>query len=79
MMELVYIYIKEFRNIKNTGINLSNKFTITFEEDDKEFKLDIKKNENVQNIYPENILNVNVFLRFFYFFIQLIIQYNIYI
>jgi len=50
-MELVYLWIEKYKNIKNQEFNFSPKFNCKF--DGK--KISINKNENYVNIFPENI------------------------
>jgi predicted ATPase len=52
-MELVYLWVEEYKNIKNQGFNFSPRFKCEFDENTKE--LTITKNENYVSIFPENI------------------------
>ncbi len=63
-MELVYLWIEEYKNIKNQGFNFSPRFRCEFkpkfkensdEIDYEKSELVIKENENYVNIFPENI------------------------
>lgn len=56
-MELIYMYIDSFRNFKNVGIALSDKFTVLY--DSKEQNISIIKNTNHINIYPSYIQNIS--------------------
>lgn len=51
-MELVYLWVKEYKNIKNQGFNFSPRFTCKYDEATKE--LTIEEKEYV-NIFPSNI------------------------
>jgi ABC-type polysaccharide/polyol phosphate transport system ATPase subunit len=56
-MELLYIWIKNYKNIKRQGFNISSKFN--FEYDEKKNEITISKNENhIENFFGENILDV---------------------
>jgi predicted ATP-binding protein involved in virulence len=50
-MELVYLWVEDYKNIKNQGFNFSPKFKCEF--DGK--KLTITENEDYISIFPENI------------------------
>ncbi|MBS4069357.1 MAG: AAA family ATPase [Sulfurimonas sp.] len=49
-MELVYLWVDEYKNIKNQGFNFSPRFTCKYEDG----KLTIDKKEHV-SIFPDNI------------------------
>ncbi len=49
-MELVYLWVEEYKNIKNQGFNFSPRFTCKYEDGE----LTIHKKEHV-SIFPENI------------------------
>ena len=51
-MELVYLWVEEYKNIKNQGFNFSPRFTCKYDEASKE--LTIYKKEHV-SIFPDNI------------------------
>ncbi|MBR9648471.1 AAA family ATPase [Clostridium tyrobutyricum] len=60
-MELVYIWIDKYRTFKNTGINLSNnKFIVKYNLENN--SIQIQKNKDYVQLYPDNILNINLFL-----------------
>lgn len=60
-MELVYIWIDKYRTFKNTGINISNnKFIVKYNSENN--SIQIQKNKDYIQLYPENILNINLFL-----------------
>ncbi|MDN5077266.1 AAA family ATPase [Aliarcobacter butzleri] len=52
-MELVYLWVEEYKNIKNQGFNFSPRFKCEFDENTKE--LTINENENYVSIFPDNI------------------------
>ena len=52
-MELVYLWVEEYKNIKNQGFNFSPRFECKYDEDTKELSIDEKK--NYTSIFPENI------------------------
>ncbi|MGG4409243.1 AAA family ATPase [Niallia taxi] len=58
-MELVYLWINEYRNINNKGFNFSNKYNIDFpERDNMERKITIKELPNRPNLFGEKIGNI---------------------
>lgn len=52
-MELVYLWVEEYKNIKNQGFNFSPRFECEYNQDTKE--LTINENENYVSIFPNNI------------------------
>lgn len=52
-MELVYLWVEEYKNIKNQGFNFSPRFECKFDENTKE--LTITENKNYVSIFPKNI------------------------
>lgn len=65
-MELVYLWVEEYKNIKQQGFNFSPRFTCRFhdeyekdEDGEERLKencvLEIKENSDYVNIFPENI------------------------
>lgn len=56
-MELIYIYIDKYRTFEKQEISFSNKFNVNY--DSKNKVLSIEKNEDSENIYPHNIVNIN--------------------
>jgi len=52
-MEIVYLWIKQFKNIESEGFNFSPKFECKFDQKTKE--LIINENKENINIFPENI------------------------
>jgi hypothetical protein len=55
-MELLYIWIKKYRGLKEIGLNLSNQYR--FQYDEKHNKLNVKSTENfIPKFFGENISN----------------------
>jgi predicted ATP-binding protein involved in virulence len=61
-MELVYLWVEEYKNIKNQGFNFSPRFECTFHDnynDDGTLKddcvLDIKPKDHIENFFGKNI------------------------
>ncbi|MFW3344406.1 AAA family ATPase [Aliarcobacter butzleri] len=52
-MELVYLWVEEYKNIRNQGFNFSPRFECEYNQDTKE--LTINENENYVSIFPDNI------------------------
>jgi len=52
-MELVYLWVEEYKNIKNQGFNFSPRFTCEYNEITK--KLTIEEKKDYVSIFPENI------------------------
>jgi predicted ATPase/polyhydroxyalkanoate synthesis regulator phasin len=50
-VELVYLWVEEYKNIKNQGFNFSPRFTCKY--DGKELTID--KNKEYMSIFPENV------------------------
>lgn len=50
-MQLIYLYIEKYKNIKKQGFNFSPEFECSFDG----HNLAIKEKENVNNIFPQNI------------------------
>ena len=57
-MELIYIYIENYRNYNNIEIPISGKFNIKF--DMSRNKMFFEKNKEYVDIYPEYITDINV-------------------
>lgn len=53
-VELIYTWVEEYRNIKETGFNFSDKFEVEY----KNGKLSIKKSVKKINIFNKNIINI---------------------
>jgi predicted ATP-binding protein involved in virulence len=51
-MELVYLWVEEYKNIKNQGFNFSPRFTCKYDKDKNELTIDKKEHFN---IFPPNI------------------------
>jgi len=52
-MELVYLWVEDYKNIKKQGFNFSPRFECTYDEDTT--TLIVTKKENYLNIFPKNI------------------------
>ncbi|MAD41684.1 MAG: hypothetical protein CL623_04745 [Arcobacter sp.] len=52
-MELVYLWVEEYKNIKEQGFNFSPRFECHFDKDTNELRID--ENKDFVNIFPENI------------------------
>ncbi len=59
-MELIYIWINEYRTYKDTGINLSDKFIVKYNQESNSIL--IEENKDFLKLYPDHILNINTFL-----------------
>ena len=57
-MELVYLWVEEYKNIKKEGFNFSPHFTCTYDKDNNKLIID-DENENYRGIFPKDI-NVTV-------------------
>ena len=61
-MELVYLWVEDYKNIKKQGFNFSPQFECEFHDKYKEdgtlkddCQLDIKPKEHIENFFGENI------------------------
>ena len=52
-MELVYLWVEDYKNIKRQGFNFSPRFDCKYDEDTNELIID--ENKDYVNIFPENI------------------------
>lgn len=52
-MELVYLWVEDYKNIHKQGFNFSPRFECKYDEDSNE--LTINENKNYVSIFPENI------------------------
>ncbi|RXK12464.1 hypothetical protein CP965_07720 [Halarcobacter mediterraneus] len=52
-MELVYLWVEDYKNIKKQGFNFSPNFECEYDEDKNELTID--KNKDYVNIFPNNI------------------------
>ncbi|MCR1809618.1 AAA family ATPase [Sulfurospirillum sp. hDNRA2] len=52
-MELVYLWVEEYKNIKNQGFNFSPRFTCKYDKDKNELTIEEKK--DYVSIFPDNI------------------------
>lgn len=56
-MELLYVYIKKFRNYVDVEVNFSDKFIIKYNKNKD--TMYVKKNKQYVSIYPKYISNIN--------------------
>lgn len=65
-MELLYLWVRDYKNIKHQGFNLSSKitFTTTIEKEDSDgnihISLESTKNDEIIKFFPSNIVDVKV-------------------
>lgn len=59
-MELIYIYIENYRTFQDQEIRFSNKFNVKY--DSKKTQLTITKNEKYFDLYPNNIVGISAIL-----------------
>ena len=53
-MQLIYLYVEEYKNIKNQGFNFSPRFSCSFDKEKSELK--ITENQNhIENFFGDNI------------------------
>lgn len=59
-MELVYLWVEDYKNIYHQGFNFSPRFKCTYDEDKNELKIIDK--EEIGEVYPKNFFcdNINV-------------------
>lgn len=50
-MELVYLWVEDYKNIKGQGFNFSPRFTCSYKKDDE--KIIIKKNKKIENFFDK--------------------------
>jgi len=53
-MELVYLWVEDYKNIKNQGFNFSPRFTCSYDKDTQVLTID-KKKEHVEDFFGKNI------------------------
>ena len=53
-MELVYLWVEEYKNIHRQGFNFSPKFTCNYDEASNELTID-KNDDNINNFFGDNI------------------------
>jgi len=53
-MELVYLWVEEYKNIKNQGFNFSPRFTCHYNEDKNELTID-ENDDYIENFFGDNI------------------------
>jgi len=52
-MELVYLWVEEYKNIKKQGFNFSPRFTCKYDDETKELTID--ENKEYVSIFPKNV------------------------
>lgn len=52
-MELIYLWVEEYKNIKQQGFNFSPRFKCEYDKNKNELTID--ENKNYISIFPENI------------------------
>ncbi|MGP2656708.1 AAA family ATPase [Malaciobacter sp. WC5094] len=57
-MELVYLWVEEYKNIKRQGFNFSSRFNCEYDEEEKELKIIDK--EEIGKAYPKNFFGENI-------------------
>lgn len=61
-MELLYLWIDDFRNIKQQGFNFSSRFNFSImpvgDESKREYQLSIELNEQHIDLFPKNVLEI---------------------
>ena len=53
-MELVYLWVEDYKNIKKQGFNFSPRFECNYNKDTKELTID-EKDDYLENFFGENI------------------------
>jgi predicted ATPase len=61
-MELLFIWISDFRNISNQGFNFSGAFYFTYEKEKDILKIRNLENETPINFFGDNILNATAII-----------------
>lgn len=59
-MELIYIWINEYRTFKKTDINLSDKFIVKYNQESN--SISIEENKDYFKLYQDHILNISALL-----------------
>ena len=54
-MELVYLWIEEYKNIKNQGFNFSPRFEFHYDKDSKKLTKIGDESTTYKSIFPDNI------------------------
>ena len=55
-MELVYLWVEEYKNIKNQGFNFSPRFEFHYDKDSKKLKQVKDKSRTYKSIFPEKLI-----------------------
>ena len=53
-MELVYLWVEDYKNIKKQGFNFSPQFTCVYDEEKNELTID-KNEDYIENFFGDNI------------------------
>lgn len=53
-MQLIYLYVEKYKNIKEQGFNFSSRFSCHYDKDKKELTIEENKNY-IENFFGENI------------------------
>jgi len=53
-MELVYLWVEEYKNIKKQGFNFSPRFNCRYDEEKKELSID-ENDDYIENFFGKNI------------------------
>ena len=54
-MELVYLWVEKYKNIKNQGFNFSPRFKFHYDKDSKKLTKVRDESTNYKSIFPDNI------------------------
>ncbi len=54
-MELVYLWVDEYKNIKNEGFNFSPRFEFDYDKESKKLTTVRDDSDNYVSIFPDNI------------------------
>jgi len=57
-MELLYIWIEDYKNIKEQGFNFSPKWRFDYNQEDGTVKIDDRRNEGFKDFFGKNISNI---------------------
>ena len=57
-MEIVYLWVSEYKNIKNQGFNLSSKYHVTYDINNNKLDIQERNPQPIPNFFGENISNI---------------------
>ena len=57
-MELIYIWIKDYKNIQNQGFNFSHRWRFDYDTDNCILDMEDRKDTVIDNFFGEHIVNV---------------------